>query len=125
MVYRPRKPAPDAYPIGAVIGSLLRRCRPGSGEAFDQVWAVWEQAVGSAIAAVNEGAVFRYIVKPWDADDLRMILRAAMEHFLVQRERDLLLSEKATAMTRTVPVKAGTSNSPSAVPSSPTVTIPE
>ncbi len=34
-------------------------------------------------------------------------------------------SLQATAMTRTVPVKAGISNSTSAVPSGPTVTMPE
>lgn len=59
MVYRPRKPPPDAVPIGTIIESLLRRCRPGTGEAFNQVWAVWEKAVGSAIASQARPAAFK------------------------------------------------------------------
>jgi predicted nucleic acid-binding Zn ribbon protein len=50
MVYRPYKPPPDAIPIGTVIDSLLRKCRPGTGDAFNQVWELWDDVVGHAIA---------------------------------------------------------------------------
>ena len=36
--------------------------------------------VENAIAAVNEGQVYRFITKPWDAMELRIVLRLALEH---------------------------------------------
>lgn len=56
--------------------------------------------VDNAIQAVNEGAIFRYVTKPWDIRDLLGVLRTAMDYFLVQRERDLLLNEKLSALHR-------------------------
>jgi two-component system probable response regulator PhcQ len=56
----------------------------------------------SAIDAVNSGAIFRYVVKPWEERDLRGVLLRAMEFHLVQRERDLLLREKLAALQRIV-----------------------
>ncbi|MHB1158376.1 MAG: response regulator [Phycisphaerales bacterium] len=56
--------------------------------------------VDNAIQAVNEGAIFRYVTKPWDIRDLLGVLRTAMDYFLVQRERDLLLKEKLSALHR-------------------------
>jgi len=54
----------------------------------------------AAIQAVNSGAIYKYITKPWDPPTLEMTLKRGMEFFLVQRERDLLLSEKMFAMQR-------------------------
>jgi len=56
----------------------------------------------SAIEAVNTGAIFRYVVKPWDIRDLRGVLLRAMEFFLLQRERDLLLREKLSVLQRII-----------------------
>ncbi|MFO7957893.1 MAG: response regulator [Candidatus Brocadiia bacterium] len=54
----------------------------------------------SAIEAVNSGEVFRYVVKPWDLRELRGDLLRAMEFFLVQRERNILLREKLSTLER-------------------------
>jgi two-component system probable response regulator PhcQ len=54
----------------------------------------------AAIQAVNSGAIYKYITKPWDPPTLEMTLKRGMEFFLVQRERDLLLSEKMFAVQR-------------------------
>ena len=59
MVYRPLKRSPDAHPIGKVVESILRRYRPQAGEAFSQIWDVWEKAVGHGIAAQARPAAFR------------------------------------------------------------------
>lgn len=47
-----------------------------------------------AIQAINTGAIYRYINKPWEPEQLELTLKQAMDFFLVQRERDQLLQEK-------------------------------
>ena len=47
-----------------------------------------------AIAAINTGAIYRYINKPWEPEQLEITLKQAMDFFLLQRERDQLLQEK-------------------------------
>jgi two-component system probable response regulator PhcQ len=53
-----------------------------------------------AIDAVNSGAIYKYITKPWEVPDLEVTLKRALEFFMVQRERDLLLREKLSALHR-------------------------
>jgi two-component system, probable response regulator PhcQ len=48
----------------------------------------------SVIDAVNTGAIFHYVTKPWDPPQLESTLKHALELFAVQRERDQLLREK-------------------------------
>jgi len=55
-----------------------------------------------AIAAVNSGAVFKYVVKPWSLPDLRGVLLRAMDYHLVQRERDVLLRAKLNVLQRLI-----------------------
>lgn len=52
----------------------------------------------SAIEAVNTGAIYKYIVKPWDVHQLENTLKRGMEFFIVQNERDQLLREKMTTL---------------------------
>jgi two-component system probable response regulator PhcQ len=54
----------------------------------------------SAIDAVNSGQIFYYITKPWNVRELRVVLMRAMEFFLLQRDRDLLLGEKLSVFQR-------------------------
>ena len=56
----------------------------------------------SAIESVNSGAIFKYIVKPWDLRDLRGCLMRGMEFFIVQEERDSLLREKISMLERLI-----------------------
>ncbi|MBN1849484.1 MAG: response regulator [Deltaproteobacteria bacterium] len=56
----------------------------------------------SAIESVNSGAIFKYIVKPWDLRDLRGCLMRGMEFFLIQEERDILLREKFSMLERLI-----------------------
>ncbi len=53
-----------------------------------------------AIEAVNSGAIYKYVTKPWDIPQLEMTLKRALEFFIVQRERDLLLREKLSTLHR-------------------------
>src|SRR5512133_2068189 len=47
----------------------------------------------AAIAAVNTGAIYKYISKPWSQTDMETALKRGLEFFLVQLERDQLLHE--------------------------------
>ena len=52
----------------------------------------------AAIAAVNTGSIYKYITKPWDPPQLETTLKRALEFFIVQRERDQLLTEKLSVL---------------------------
>jgi two-component system, probable response regulator PhcQ len=52
----------------------------------------------AAIAAVNTGAIYKYITKPWDPPQLESTLKRGLEFFMVQRERDHLLQEKMSVL---------------------------
>ena len=52
----------------------------------------------AAIAAVNSGAIYKYITKPWDPAQLELTLRHGLEFFMVQTERDQLLREKMSVL---------------------------
>ncbi|WP_439888736.1 HD domain-containing phosphohydrolase [Pseudomonas sp. MBLB4123] len=46
--------------------------------------------IGTTIRAINQGQIFRYISKPWDDDELRMIIRQALSFQYSERERQRL-----------------------------------
>ena len=52
----------------------------------------------AAIAAVNTGAIYKYVSKPWDMPQLEQTLKRGLEFFVVQRERDQLLLEKMSVL---------------------------
>ncbi|MCP5521503.1 MAG: response regulator [Verrucomicrobiales bacterium] len=54
----------------------------------------------AAIAAVNSGAIYKYVTKPWDVPELQTTLKRSLEFFMVQLERDLLLREKLSSLHR-------------------------
>ncbi|MBI5509316.1 MAG: hybrid sensor histidine kinase/response regulator [Deltaproteobacteria bacterium] len=49
--------------------------------------------LGDLIDAVNRGEVYRYIVKPFKIDELRSILRQALERYELGQEHDRLLAD--------------------------------
>lgn len=52
----------------------------------------------AAIAAVNTGAIYKYITKPWEPPELEVTLKRGLEFFIVTRERDQLLREKMSVL---------------------------
>jgi two-component system probable response regulator PhcQ len=52
----------------------------------------------AAIAAVNTGAIYKYVTKPWDPPQLENTLKRGLEFFIVQGERDKLLREKLSVL---------------------------
>lgn len=53
-----------------------------------------------AVAAVNSGAIYKYVTKPWDIPQLEITLQRALEFYMVQQERDLLLKEKLSTLQK-------------------------
>jgi signal transduction histidine kinase len=47
----------------------------------------------AVIDAINQGNIYRYITKPWDPDDLQIIIRQAAEQYDLLVERKRLLAE--------------------------------
>ncbi|MCE0484625.1 MAG: hybrid sensor histidine kinase/response regulator [Methylacidiphilales bacterium] len=78
---------------------LLQKVRTSQPRVI-RVLATAYSDLDAAIAAVNSGAIYKYITKPWDPPMLEMTLKRGMEFFLVQRERDMLLHEKMFALQR-------------------------
>ncbi len=48
----------------------------------------------AAIEAINKGNIYHYVSKPWDMMNLRILLRRAMEYYIVQEEYRHLMREK-------------------------------
>jgi signal transduction histidine kinase len=53
--------------------------------------------IQAVIAAVNEGNIFRYLIKPWDTAELEGIVRQAADRYDLLADRKRLLSELQTA----------------------------
>src|SRR5262249_19700009 len=49
--------------------------------------------IKAVIDAINQGSVYRYITKPWDPDELQIIIRQAAEQRDLLEERKKLLAE--------------------------------
>ena len=57
--------------------------------------------INAAVDAVNRGGIYRYIMKPWNDDDLKLTVKDAIDRFeLVQKNRELTaeLVEKNKAL---------------------------
>ena len=76
---------------------LLEKVR----QAYPQIIRILVTAyadLDSAIAAVNSGAIYKYISKPWDINELHITLMRALDYYSIQMERDQLLKEKMFVM---------------------------
>jgi two-component system probable response regulator PhcQ len=54
----------------------------------------------AAIDAVNTGAIYKYVTKPWEPVQLEHTLKRGLEFFIVQHERDQLLKERISVLQR-------------------------
>ena len=52
----------------------------------------------AAINAINSGAIYKYINKPWDLSELQLTLTHGLEFFALQKERDRLMQEKLSIL---------------------------
>ena len=50
-----------------------------------------ENDIQVAMQAINDAGVYKFIMKPWDDDDLKITIRRALESLDLTKERDTLL----------------------------------
>src|SRR5579883_3108386 len=79
---------------GVWLLERARQLRP----AIIRILATAFADMDAAIAAVNTGAIYKYVTKPWDPPELENTLKRGLEFFMVQRERDQLLREKLSVL---------------------------
>lgn len=48
---------------------------------------------GSLLKAINTGQIYRFIVKPWDERELKIVVRQALEYALIQEEKRRLTEQ--------------------------------
>jgi FixJ family two-component response regulator len=54
--------------------------------------------IDAAVDSVNQGGIYRYVTKPWEVSDLEVTLMRAMEHYVLQKERDGMLRQKFSSV---------------------------
>ncbi|MCD6051167.1 MAG: hupR1 2 [Verrucomicrobia bacterium] len=76
---------------------LLEKARQISPRAI-RILATAYSDLDAAIDAVNTGAIYKYVTKPWDIPQLETTLKRGIEFFIVQHERDQLMREKLSVL---------------------------
>jgi signal transduction histidine kinase len=71
---------------------FLRSVRRDCPEAIRLLFTGYAD-IKAVIDAINEGHVYRYITKPWDADELRTVLHQAAQQYDLLQERQQLLDD--------------------------------
>ena len=46
-----------------------------------------------ALQAVNQGSIFRYLLKPWNSEQMRITLESAIREYDLKHENNILLTE--------------------------------
>lgn len=54
--------------------------------------------IEAAVDSVNKGGIYRYVTKPWEVSDLEVTMMRAMEHFMLNIERDAMLRQKLSTV---------------------------
>ncbi len=83
-----------------MVISDMRMPEMNGAEFLQQVRQQWPETVRllltgyadvqSIIEAINQGEIYRYITKPWDDNDILLIIRQALERQQLQREKQRL-----------------------------------
>jgi len=71
---------------------FLKRAR----DAFPHLLTIMltgQADVSTAVNAINQAGVYKFILKPWDSDELRIAVRRALESLALIDERDQLLDK--------------------------------
>jgi DNA-binding NtrC family response regulator len=85
---------------------LLKRCRLFYPE-MSRVVLTGQAEMQVVIAAINEGAVFRFLTKPWDEDELLLTMHMAVEHSLdLKAEQQKHSAQSASVHAKATEVKA-------------------
>ena len=86
---------------GMTGDELLKRARELKPDAIRMLFTGYAD-IQAVISAVNEGHIFRYILKPWDSTELEGIIRQGVEQYDLLAERRRLISELQSTNTQLV-----------------------
>jgi len=85
-----------------LVISDMRMPEMDGAEFLEQVAKKWPDTIrilltgfadlDSTIAAINKGSIYQYISKPWEDSDLKLSVQHALEHKLLEQERNSLLA---------------------------------
>ncbi len=64
--------------------------------------------VEALIDAINSGNVYKYVPKPWDADELRLTVRRALETYELRKQNEILVKELQEAFVQLEDLAMGT-----------------
>ncbi|MDL2355773.1 MAG: response regulator [Pseudomonadota bacterium] len=83
-----------------LVISDMRMPEMDGAQFLEQVRARWPDTirllltgysdVGAILAAINRGEIYRYITKPWDDNDIQLVVRHALERRTLGLEKDRL-----------------------------------
>ena len=71
---------------------FLKRVKEAYPDAIRLLFTAYAD-LNAVTDAINEGNVYRYISKPWEPDELRVVLKQAVDQYRLQAERKLLIKE--------------------------------
>ena len=71
---------------------LLRRSRAICPDTIRILFTGYAD-IKAVVDAVNQVEVYRYLIKPWDPDELLVVLAQACSHYQAQSERSRLLAD--------------------------------
>lgn len=103
-------------PVDLVI-SDMRMPEMDGAQFLQKVRAGWPDVVRilltgyaditSTIAAINQGEIYRYVAKPWDDNDIVLVVRDALERLRLQSENARLLALTQTQNAELKSLNAG------------------
>ncbi|MDC8759523.1 ATPase, T2SS/T4P/T4SS family [Janthinobacterium fluminis] len=95
---------------GMTGGELLKRARALCPDTI-RIMLTGHADVNAVVAAMKSGAVYKFILKPWDDDDLRVTVALALEqHQLIQKNNSLKRDNQAKRAEIEQLAKFGVSN---------------
>jgi signal transduction histidine kinase len=86
---------------GLTGDAFLARAREIRPDAIRMLFTGYAD-VQAVISAINQGQIFRYIVKPWDVGELEATVRQAAEQYELVADRRRLLSELQEANAKLI-----------------------
>lgn len=78
---------------GATFLAKAKELSPGSKRILLTGYSDME----STVKAVNDGAIFSYVNKPWDNNEIKVLVRNAAESYILQKENEQLNEELSNA----------------------------